>query len=296
VKSQPARFLVLHNPTSGSEDGSQRLVEALTRHNIPYKLVEVFTPPEAKKILSILKPSQYKAIAVSAGDGTVIAAVKSVYDKNIPVLILPGGSANLLAKALNLPTDLEDCVALLSGNKHEVIQLPLADIGNDKLLLDVHFGFWSRAIKRTSQASKQRIGQAAYGIAAVKQLLRAKKRTYTFTVDGQTFSFRAHALYVANQGEQQFAGVPLFLKRSPDLLYVAAIRTINPVAILYWMLMRNLNREAPRVIQTLYGKDIRLIEVPKSGLFDDDSYEPELPLNIRVSQDKVSLIQAKLES
>ena len=54
------------------------------------------------------------ALAVYGGDGTLKEAISGLIGSEIPVLILPGGSANVMATELGIPNDLKEACMLLA--------------------------------------------------------------------------------------------------------------------------------------------------------------------------------------
>ena len=53
------------------------------------------------------------SITHRAGDATQFAAVSGLIGSQLPLAILPGGSANVLATELGIPTELKEACALL---------------------------------------------------------------------------------------------------------------------------------------------------------------------------------------
>jgi len=54
------------------------------------------------------------ALAVYGGDGTLMEAISGLMGSEVPLIILPGGSANVMANELRIPSDLKEACMLPS--------------------------------------------------------------------------------------------------------------------------------------------------------------------------------------
>src|SRR6185503_15125823 len=54
------------------------------------------------------------AIAVYGGDGTLMEVIGGLMGSEMPLIILPGGSANVMANELGIPKDLKEACTLIS--------------------------------------------------------------------------------------------------------------------------------------------------------------------------------------
>ena len=90
------------------------------------------------------------ALAVYGGDGTLREAISGLIGSEIPLIILPGGSANVMANELGLPTDLKEACKLLS---HGSLKTKIIDVGQ----FDKHVGHWQGKDISVSSGSKQSV-------------------------------------------------------------------------------------------------------------------------------------------
>ena len=79
-------------------------------------------------------------LAVFTGDGTINALVPQLEGWNGQVLILPGGTANLLARALHGEAPAEEIVAAFGAGKLHPVQRPCIRIGEHTALVEVLAG------------------------------------------------------------------------------------------------------------------------------------------------------------
>ena len=111
----PQRIWLVVNNASGSN--TQDSVDALSvameaTACAPERVVAIPDDPAPDR--SALEAGGVDILAVFTGDGTVNAVVTALYGWNGQVLVLPGGTQNLLAKALHGDRPADEIVAMLS--------------------------------------------------------------------------------------------------------------------------------------------------------------------------------------
>lgn len=151
-------------------------------------------------------------VIVAGGDGTVRAAVQALAGGDIPLAVMPTGTANLFAGALSLPTDPAGVVgAMASGNTRRIDTgvcndlsfAVMAGTGLDAMMIDA------------ADDQKEQLGTLAYvkaGIAAARDRTPFVARV---TVDGSRFfEGEATCVLVGNLGTLK-GGVEAFPDASP---------------------------------------------------------------------------------
>lgn len=117
------------------------------------------------------------AVIVGGGNGSVNAVLEGVVQAQLPLGVLPLGTANDLARTLGLPSDpLAAADVILAGRTRRI------DVGrvNGYLFLNVaSLGLSVEITRGLSAALKRRWGRLGYPIATAHALLRAK----SFTAD-----------------------------------------------------------------------------------------------------------------
>lgn len=279
-------LLVLISQTSGTQSDVlpdiKKLIKATTL-KADYKKVK--TPPE---IATLLKEHRdlYKAVAVYGGDGSIIAALKTLAGSNTLLLILPGGTANTIAHDLSLPLDAQEIIKMYLRGTYITSNFDIALSGKRKFVLDMHTGFWTRAIANTPRGLKKRIGALAYGVSAIKQLPNAQVSRYELTIDGRQIKTNAYMILLANQGFQNLLGLPLFkYAHRSGLVQIALIKSLSPIKLLIWLVGKIVfNQNYGGAIKTYRGHKINLIKSPTNFVMDDGKITIKLPLAITGSQ------------
>jgi diacylglycerol kinase (ATP) len=141
----------------------------------------------------------YDAVFTLGGDGTAMEVVSALAGSGQPVAILPGGTGNLIARALGTPLVMRRAVrALLDGELRQV-DLGLLDDGR-RFAFAAGVGIDSKMIEHTSPWLKQRIGVGAYVVAAARAILRRDTIHVRATVDGDVIERDAVSVMLTNFG------------------------------------------------------------------------------------------------
>jgi diacylglycerol kinase family enzyme len=134
------------------------------------------------------------------GDGTVRECAQSLAGTNVPLAIVPTGSANLTARALRVPAGLDAALATGFGGRDTRIDVATADGAVFTAMAGI--GFDAAVVGATPDAAKRMAGWPAYAGAAASQLLR-RPATFTFTLrldGGEPLTRRARSVAVGNSG------------------------------------------------------------------------------------------------
>jgi diacylglycerol kinase family enzyme len=116
-----------------------------------------------------------------------------------PVGILPGGTGNLLARALGIPLNVKRAVrTLANGNLARIDLGRLA--GGRRFAIGVGVGIDAAMIAETPIIWKQRLGILAYIIWGTRAVVRRNRFIARITVDNRTVERKASAVLVANFG------------------------------------------------------------------------------------------------
>lgn len=98
------RLNILLNPASGSvpEDGAQQVTDFLNQQQVDYELFEVNGETLLETVKRLTSPSRKNDhLVVWGGDGTICCALSHQTDDSSVILPLPGGTMNMLPKAVH---------------------------------------------------------------------------------------------------------------------------------------------------------------------------------------------------
>jgi YegS/Rv2252/BmrU family lipid kinase len=189
---------LIFNPTAGQGDPVEELVKI--REILEPKLNLDIIP--SHKGISTLELTQQaiskdaQIILIAGGDGTISSAAEALIGIKIPVGIIPRGTVNAFAKALNIPIDIKAaCETILSG-KPRIVDTAICN-GKPMIVL-TGIGLEADTIKQTNRQLKNHFGMLAFIIAGIQELRKLKIfKTYIET-ESQIINCQAVAVTIAN--------------------------------------------------------------------------------------------------
>ncbi len=192
------KLLFIVNPSSGRKSNDAALLaihESMAEYGFDFKFLYTTGKDDDTAIANQLEMFKPDRVAACGGDGTVQLVARNMIGKKIPIGILPLGSANGLAKALDLPADIKEALHVFThGTAHIPLDLlkindhictHLSDLGTNALL-----------VKNYEEAGdKGLIGYAKHLITSIQQ---SELMEYSITTPEGTTNGEGYMLTIAN--------------------------------------------------------------------------------------------------
>ncbi|MFC2053039.1 diacylglycerol/lipid kinase family protein [Chloroflexota bacterium] len=165
-------------------------------------------------------------VCAYGGDGTVMEVAHAIQGGDVPMAILPGGTANLISVELGIPKDLTKAAEIAISNNSVVRLVDLGKVGDDFIMLRVGVGFEGEKVKGADRELKDRFGILAYSIAGLKALHESEIANYRLTIDGEVIEVEGFNCMVDNCGNFGVSGFTLSkdISVSDGLLDVIIVR------------------------------------------------------------------------
>ena len=197
-KDKVEKILFVVNPVSGGKEkhdweASIRDFFKELPHSIEFYLLT--GENDSTSINHHIETLQPQKVVAVGGDGSVKMVAEIIRDKSIVLGILPAGSANGMAKELNIPllkdealdvivNGNEKCIDVIQVNEKEIC-IHLSDMGLNAML-----------VKYFEENSKRGMGGYIKGI--FKMLWNKQKIHATITTDRETIHRKAFMIVLAN--------------------------------------------------------------------------------------------------
>jgi YegS/Rv2252/BmrU family lipid kinase len=290
------KALLIANPASRRGQGLiARATKAFARAGVACDVVLTERPGHAAEIAAERHPS-YDAVFSLGGDGTAMEVAGSLAGTNYPVGALPGGTGNLLARAMNIPLKMEAAVdALLRGKE---MQIDLGRLGDGRrFAIAAGVGIDATMVLSTPRWMKRALGVLAYTLmgtgAAVHAITRKRFINMTLTVDGVTETRAATTILVANFGSLLSDRITLgpTIRADDGMLDVclfAPHSLFDGIRIMWRMLTRDFSDHPTMVYRR--GSRIRIETDPPCQAQADGELIGFTPLEIAVEPRSVKLL------
>lgn len=165
------RALLLVNRSS--RRGKESFSAVVSQLQPNFHLLEESTE-QPRQISDLIRRYRHQVdlVIIGGGDGTLNAAIEGLIDTQLPLGILPLGTANDLARTLEIPTSIPKACQIIADG--EVKRIDLGKV-NDKYFFNVaSLGLSVEITQQLSGELKRRWGVLAYAIAALQVVYRAR--------------------------------------------------------------------------------------------------------------------------
>jgi len=199
TEQKPKTFIVV-NPVAGvtqPEAVREKIESALQAREIPFEIYETKGDDNFRQIIRDAIQQGVKLVIAAGGDGTLSGVVDGLVDTQIPLLILPTGTWNALAQALDIPLQIDAALELLF-QEHRIRTIDAIQVDQSYYVLSVSAGVGARTMEDVKREEKRRFGRLADLRSAIVHALEFRSYTFEVTIDGKFTKFRASELMVAN--------------------------------------------------------------------------------------------------
>ena len=148
--------------------------------------------------------NQSDMIIVYGGDGTLIEVINGVVGSAIPILVLRGGTGNVIASELGLPETVEESLQIIKQPSVQTMAMDLGLINREKyFILRCGCGLEVQALQETNEQAKAQWGIAAYVQGLFSAATSAPELVFRIQVDDapEIIEVSGVLLTVANAGE-----------------------------------------------------------------------------------------------
>jgi YegS/Rv2252/BmrU family lipid kinase len=223
-------------------------------------------------------------VGAYGGDGTVMEVAQAVQGGQVPMAILPGGTANLMSVELGIPKDLTQAAQIMVDPDSIIRFVDMGQVGEKSFMLRVGIGFAGEKVKIADREMKDKWGILAYSIAGLKALETTPVAHYRITVDGVEYETDGKTCLIDNAGNMGMQGVTVAksVSVSDGLLDVIVVRDASVgslVAVGDQILGRKPN---PDDVKHWQGREITIeCDPPQTVQGDGEIWDPT-PVSAKV--------------
>lgn len=246
---------VIVNPTKADQRVREAIGKIFADAGLPAPDQRETTPEDAGRgVARELLRAGRTPLLVAGGDGTVREVCTAAAGTGTPVVIVPLGAGNLLARNLDLPLEPEPALDAVVDPADR--RIDLARVGGDGLpaggyVVMAGMGFDAAMMADAPEGLKARVGALAYVLSGLRHL-RDRAFAVQVSVDGETTRHRARMVLVGNVGSLQ-GGIQVLPDARPDdgTLDVAVLapRRLRDWLHIAWHVIRRSRRTDARLVR-----------------------------------------------
>jgi len=290
---------LIFNPAArGMQARGGRLVERvlyeLAAEGLKVQVTPTAGPGDATRLARQAVASHCEVLIACGGDGTINEIVGGIAGSDVPLLVIPGGTSNVLARELGLPREVSACAALLRNGV--IRRVSLGRAGDRFFMLMAGIGVDAGVVAASSSRLKRYAGEGAFWLAGFQQLARYHFLPFDLIVDGNL-----HRGTFALISKVKNYGGPLRLTPHANLFSnqfaICIFQSCVRWRYLYYLNQVALGRHMtlPDVL-ILTGRTIEAKGDAKIQVQVDGELLGGLPLTITIEDNAVSLIVARARS
>jgi YegS/Rv2252/BmrU family lipid kinase len=266
------RTLFITNPAAARTDhlAVEAVVETLRLGGWKVEVRATGGPGDARRFTEEAVRDKFDSVTVFGGDGTTMQAAAALVGTDTSLGIIPGGTGNLLAGNLRIPTNPVRAARALLAGQHR----PL-DLGRIERLDGIHYfavaggaGYDARVMAETTTADKHRWRIGAYWATTFRLMPELQSIDMRITIDGVEYESRTALVLVANCGEM----IPRVMKLRKDIVpddglldvVVVHAETLGQSLQVLWDVLRKGGRGLETSARLGYGRGREIkVETPE---------------------------------
>lgn len=193
---KPRRVYIIFNPSAGSGKAQrlETIIAHLRRRGCAISVQHTNRAGHAAELAGAASSNDFDIVVAAGGDGTINEVAHGLRNSDLPLGVIPLGTANVFAHELGL-----------AGNKNLVVDTiasgPLVPIcsglfNGQRFIMMAGAGFDAHVVTRVSSSLKKWSGAFAFYWATCVQAFRYQPSGCDVEIDGERY--RANSVFVCN--------------------------------------------------------------------------------------------------
>lgn len=233
------KYILVINPISGDVDKSEILVKVLTfaaEFDVEIIIYETSGDGDEVALRNLYALHQPNRILIAGGDGTIKMVAEALEQQDVVFGILPAGSANGLSVDLNLPSTIEENLAVAFNN--HFMKMDMICINGRKSIHLSDLGLNAELVKNYENSDTR--GKLGYALQVITTLTELEEPfSATIVANNETIKCEARMIVIANSqkygtgvtinpnGKMDDGKFELIILKNLDLLVFGKIITGN---------------------------------------------------------------------
>lgn len=291
------RAAVIYNPVartiSRRKYSLQRSIQQLANQGISTNLIGTRAPGSAVEQTREQIEAGCDLIVVAGGDGTINEVAQGMLHTRVPLAILPGGTANVLAREMRLSTQMEKAASQISTLKPFRIAAGRLNMSNEQRIFVcmAGAGLDAEIVSRVDANLKASIGKFAYYLCGFRQVFKPLTE-FDVTVDGKPYraSFALISRVRNYGGDLEIARGASLLRDEFEVVLFRGTQSVRYLSYLFGVAIGR--AEQVNGCQIVRGSSVMCREPLDSNIYVqvDGELAGHLPANMEIVPDALTLL------
>ena len=290
------KIKLIYNPYSGANNiikGLDSIFKIYQKNGymvVPFRIDDDVLLEDAFRDID-----EYEYLLLAGGDGTINNIVNTMkrLKVDLPVALLPTGTANDFALCLGMPRDItKACEQIINSQIKEI------DLGkvNDKYFVNVaSMGLFTEVSQKTNINMKNTMGKLAYYFSSLSEIPKFKK--LNISIHSEEFTFSDHSLIVFIFNGKSAGNLNIAYKSQIDdgLLDVVIVKgDIGPQTLIsFFEFVMGEHLEKTKGVIHFQTKNVTVNSLEDIGTDIDGERGPAFPLNISCQKKALKILGYK---
>lgn len=223
------------------------------------------------------------AVCAIGGDGTVNEVINGIAETDVPLLIVPAGTVNVLAAELGIP--LEPAEACRLAGSGQLSWIDLGKAGDRYFALMAGVGMDAAVVQSINPMLKKVLREAAFALQGAATVLKGDFPRVRVVTEEQTVEGYFVVLGNSSNYGGAFGITPMASMRD-GLLDVCVLQSVSPLSTLqYWLGALTQSHLKQQNVQSWRTKDAQITLADEDGevlVQTDGEMAGRLPMEVRV--------------
>lgn len=190
------RVLIICNPAAGSGSAKRlaRVIKHLALLGALTTVRRTSAPGDAERLAREAAGERFDVVVAAGGDGTINEVVNGLAGSDMPLAVIPLGTANVLAAEIRLPTTAHAIAETIVSGPAQAVCVGIAN--GRRFVMMAGVGFDAYLVAHLNPWLKRQLGKLSFVVEGMVALFRFPYRRYRVTVDDR--QYEAASVVVAN--------------------------------------------------------------------------------------------------
>jgi diacylglycerol kinase (ATP) len=295
----PKRVMAIVNPAAGQDQPILKTLNAIfKKNNVDWDISITKVAGDGQRLAREAVQAGVDLVVVNGGDGTVMECAAGLIGSDVPMVILPGGTANVMARELGLPFNLVEALTLAVNPETVIHSVDMGQVGEHYFLLRAGMGFEAAMVEGADRELKDRLGLLAYGLSALQALADPTVARYRLRMDDIEEQSEGLACIIANSGNLGARGMALSstIDISDGLLDVLVITKADLPSLVALAASVVGGGEEPPALQHWQVREVTVEADPPQTVQVDGEILAKTPVSFKVIPGAVKILVPPVEA